>query len=265
MSWTEPRTWIIGEKLLKADLDAQVRDNLNYLKTNIALETAAELTISAGEVTKTRAHHTIDTEADAATDDLVTISGGTEGEIILIRPSSGSRTVVLKHNTGNIWSPMFMDVSMLDADSYVLLAYSGSKWCIIGAGGGSFINLNDVPVTYAGSAGKKVAVNGTATGLEFVDINNAFIGLTDAPASYTGAAGKSVMVNGTGTGLEFVITPVTSHSLDAHSAAVADVDFGLKEANNICIEELASEPALAEGRIYRHSTSKKLYFCKEDL
>jgi len=264
MAWTEPRTWVTGEVLTKSNLDAQVRDNLNYLKTNIALEAAVEVTIAAGVVTKTRSHHTIDTESDAATDDLVTINGGAEGEILLIRPSSGVRTIVLKHNIGNIWSPMFMDLSLVDADSYALLAYSGSKWCIIGAGGGSFTNLNDVPPSYSGQGGKKVAVKADATGLEFVDINNAFIGLDDAPATYAGAGGKVVAVNGTATELEFIVAPVTAHALNTHNVAAADVDFGLFEANNFCVEELSAEPALAEGRIYRHATSKKLYYCKED-
>lgn len=32
VTWTTPRTWVTGEALLAADLNAQVRDNLAYLK-----------------------------------------------------------------------------------------------------------------------------------------------------------------------------------------------------------------------------------------
>jgi hypothetical protein len=135
MAWTAPRTWVSGEVLSKTNLDTHVRDNLNYLKTNIALEAAVELTIASGAVAKTYSHHTIDTQAGAATDDLDTISGGAEGEVILIRPASGARAVVLKHNTGNIWSSVAQDLSLVDADSYALLIYSGSKWAIIGGSG----------------------------------------------------------------------------------------------------------------------------------
>jgi hypothetical protein len=137
MSWTLPQTWTTGAVLSKADLDTHVRDNLNFLKTNIALEAAVELTIDTGAVTKTYSHHAIDTEGDAASDDLDTISGGAEGEVILIRPADGARTVVLKHNTGNIWSINGGDITLDDADDYALLVYSGSKWCIIGGGGGA--------------------------------------------------------------------------------------------------------------------------------
>ena len=232
MAWTEPRTWVTGEVLTKANLDAQIRDNLNYLKVTFPSMTAVELTIAGGVITKAYYHHTVDTEADAATDDLVTINGGAEGEILLIRPSNSARTVVLKHNSGNIWSPHGMDLSLEDADSYALLAYSGSKWCIIGAGGGAFINLNDVPTSYAGAAGHVLVVNETATGLQF-----------------------QLAVNG-----------IIPHSLDNHTPAAAEVDFGLQAANNFVVEGAAAEPILTVGRIYRDTSgSGRLYYCKEDI
>ena len=225
--WTTPGTIITGNVLPETYLD-KLRDNLTFLKSNIALEAAVELTIASGAVTKSRAHHTIDTEGDAASDDLVTISGGAEGEILLIRPGSGARTVVLKHNTGNIWSPMFMDLSLVDADSYALLAYSGSKWCIIGAGGGSFTNLNDVPSSYAGSGGKLVAVKAGADGLEFIN-----------PASGDFKADGSIPMTG-------------------------NLNFAAHEADSMCIEGLAGDPVMTVGRIYRNTTSHRLFYCKED-
>ncbi len=134
MAWTLPKTWI-SEILSSTDLNLHVRDNLNFLKVNIALEAAPELTIAAGVITKTCSHHKVDTQADGPTDDLDTINGGGEGEVLLIRPSSGARTIVVKHNTGNIWNSQAKDVSLDDADDYVLLVYSGSKWNVIGGGG----------------------------------------------------------------------------------------------------------------------------------
>lgn len=35
MTWTTPRTWLAGELVKEGDLNAQVRDNLNVLKTSI--------------------------------------------------------------------------------------------------------------------------------------------------------------------------------------------------------------------------------------
>lgn len=95
MGWTTPSTWVAAAKLYAAELNEQVKDNLNFLKANIALEAAVELTISSGSVTKTKAFHTIDTESDAATDDLATIAGGTEGDIIVLRAENAARVVTV--------------------------------------------------------------------------------------------------------------------------------------------------------------------------
>lgn len=134
MAWNEPRTWVTNEVLSKALLDEQVRDNLAYLKLNIALEAAGELTIDAGAVTKSRSHHTIDTESDAVSDDLATILGGAEGEVILLRAAHTDRTVVLKTGTGNIINPSGTDITLNDTNDYCLLAHNGTNWIVIGGG-----------------------------------------------------------------------------------------------------------------------------------
>jgi len=33
MAWTAPRTWLAGELVKEGDLNAQIRDNMNILKT----------------------------------------------------------------------------------------------------------------------------------------------------------------------------------------------------------------------------------------
>jgi hypothetical protein len=62
----------------------------------------SELTISSGQITVTQSVHTIDTESDAATDDLETINGGSTGSILVLKTSLGSRHVVLKDGTDNL-------------------------------------------------------------------------------------------------------------------------------------------------------------------
>ena len=145
MSWTEPKTWAAAV-LTSTDMNAQIRDNLNYLKLNIALDTAVELTIASGAVTKTYSHHTVDTFEDAASDDLTTILGGAEGEVVMIRPANGARTVVLKHNLGNIIHPFGADIILSDADDYSLLIYNGTNWVIAG-GKGMEISGTTLPAT----------------------------------------------------------------------------------------------------------------------
>lgn len=68
----------------------------------LATPDAGELTIATGAVTATGSFHTIDTESDAASDDLDTINGGTDGMFLTIMAEDGARTVVAKDGTGNL-------------------------------------------------------------------------------------------------------------------------------------------------------------------
>lgn len=96
--------------------------------TILNLGAATELTIATGAVTITQSHHTIDTEGDASTDDLVTISGGTEGDHLWIRPADGARTVVVKHGSGNIVTRSGADYTLDEEYKTVHLRFSGSTW-----------------------------------------------------------------------------------------------------------------------------------------
>jgi hypothetical protein len=71
----------------------------NVLKVNLTDPT--ELTINAGVITKTQGFHTVDTESDAATDDLVTINGGVTGDVLILSGASDVREVRVDR-TGNI-------------------------------------------------------------------------------------------------------------------------------------------------------------------
>ena len=102
MAWTAPQTWADGNTIPEGQLNTYIRDNQLFLKENILLEEADELTINAGAVTATKSYHAIDTEADAAEDDLDTIAGVAEGRILYLRAEHTDRTVILKNGTGNL-------------------------------------------------------------------------------------------------------------------------------------------------------------------
>lgn len=126
--WTFLKTWVAGV-LPVTDMNTYVRDNLEFLKANIALEASVELTIAGGVVTKTKSYHRIDTTGDVPSSDLDTINGGSGGDVLFIEAEHTDRTIVVKNGTGNIQMPGG-DVS-LDATGIVLtLIYNGrlSKW-----------------------------------------------------------------------------------------------------------------------------------------
>jgi len=71
----------------------------------LVVPASTELTIDTGVITVTGVNNRVDTEGDAASDDLDTINGGENGMIIILRAAHSSRTVTVKHLTvpsGNI-------------------------------------------------------------------------------------------------------------------------------------------------------------------
>lgn len=59
-------------------------------------------TIAAGVIVYSNARMIIDTESAAASDDLDTINGGTDGEFLIIRQANSSRDVTFKDGSGNL-------------------------------------------------------------------------------------------------------------------------------------------------------------------
>ena len=118
-TWTAPKTWADGNTIPEADLNTHIRDNELYLKTIIGKGAAVELTIDAGgSVTVTQAYHKIDTDG-GATDNLDTIAGVNEGDIIILRAENAARTVVLRNGIGNLI--LGADISLDDTNKHVVL------------------------------------------------------------------------------------------------------------------------------------------------
>lgn len=181
--------WLILLGMLWAGLAAgfgQVERIDSLEVEDLRVPVSAELTIASGAVTRTGSFHTVDTEGDAASDDLATISGGTVGDVLIVYPASDARTVVLDHGTGNILCGGATDITLDQSIDWALLIYDGTNWLATGftgpggGGGGAtaFTGLSDVPSSYSGQGGKLVAVNSGASALEFVTGTGLFLGRT---------------------------------------------------------------------------------------
>lgn len=120
-------------------IDDYITDRGILLSTKVRLAAVSELTISAGVIPVTQHLHTVDNEADAASDDLDTITNTNNLSWTVLRAENGARTVVVKHNTGNIWLQGAADVSLDDLEDGILLFWDSvnSKWFNIAGGGGS--------------------------------------------------------------------------------------------------------------------------------
>ncbi len=84
------------------------------------------LTIASGAITATRSYISVDTESTAATDDLDTINGGAEGDLLIIRAADDAHTVVLKDGTGNL--KLAGDCALDSVHDRITLQHDGVNW-----------------------------------------------------------------------------------------------------------------------------------------
>jgi hypothetical protein len=90
--------------------------------------TRSDLTVASGAITPTLSYHRIDTESAAATDDLVTINGGSVGQRLLLASVSGTRDTTIKHGTGNIRLVGGTDFVLAGVRDKIELICSGTEW-----------------------------------------------------------------------------------------------------------------------------------------
>lgn len=149
MAWSTPRTWIAGELVTDVLGNQQWRDNFNIVKTciddsgDLAPPASTELTLASDAITPTQNVHTVDTQSDAASDDLTNIvtTNTRAGHLLILRPENAARVVTVKHNTGggNI-RLRNGNYAMANAYDAIAMQLVGTEWRelfrAIGGGGG---------------------------------------------------------------------------------------------------------------------------------
>ena len=106
----------------------QIDGSGNVNPNFINLPSPTELTISSGTITVTQSFHTVDTQGNAASDDLDTINGFADGRVIVLTANANARTVVLKDGTGNLG--LSGDFSLTHSTDTITLMYkaANSQW-----------------------------------------------------------------------------------------------------------------------------------------
>ncbi|MEK6798034.1 MAG: hypothetical protein AABZ12_03635 [Planctomycetota bacterium] len=114
-------------KQLTTDLDANTKNITNVAK--LAFKANATLTIGNGAITVTQGWHDLATEGAAATDDLDTISGGANGQLLFLQVRYASKTITVKHQgIGNILLAHGRDHVMDDINQVLALIHDGTNW-----------------------------------------------------------------------------------------------------------------------------------------
>lgn len=109
----------------------KIQQALNATIEALTPDTEAS-TIATGAISVMASSHplkllTVDTEGAAASDDLDTITGGKNGQLVLIRATDSARSVVAKDATGNL--ALAGDMTLDNAeDTLTLMSVSGTSW-----------------------------------------------------------------------------------------------------------------------------------------
>ena len=95
-------------------------------KKMLGLGDPEDVEISGGEITVTQSYVRVETEGSASTDDLVTINGGSTGDILVLRAYHNDHDVVVKDNTGNL--KLAGDFTMDGSSDRIMFIKEGSNW-----------------------------------------------------------------------------------------------------------------------------------------
>lgn len=122
------------QQLLKWDREGTYDKAMDRAYANkLCFRDPTKLTISSGAITPQKAYHTVDSEGAAASDDLDTINATnfSIGDILILRAHDASRSIVLKHATGNIKISGAVDITLNEEYDSVILLYYGAYWLVL--------------------------------------------------------------------------------------------------------------------------------------
>lgn len=135
-------------------LDDLIDHNQDILRLNVINNNEKTLDTN-GIITVDNTFHTVDTFGGAASDNLEIINGGVDRQILIIRPDSDARTIVIERlaaGGGNIVS--VADITMASATDFAVLIYDSTYWYVVA------YSLNNTRIIYtdtinegAGAAG----------------------------------------------------------------------------------------------------------------
>lgn len=135
---------------------------------NLNFDEASELTIADGAVTVTQTFHTIDTQDDDTSDDLVTINGGDPGSLLILRSATPERYTTLKASGGNIVTPSGLDFVLSTVNIVVILIKdTDNNWKLVSSSG---VALATGSSAFVGSGNEKTIAHGLGSAPSSVSV-----------------------------------------------------------------------------------------------
>jgi len=116
-------------------LDSAITQMLNGSKSFAQLNfTDTTLVLASDSITVTNSAHRVDTEGAAAADNLQTIVGGVDGDLLLLQSVAAARVVTAKHNLATLWHGNEADFVFDDPRHTLLYLYDSAnlRYCEVG-------------------------------------------------------------------------------------------------------------------------------------
>jgi len=116
-------------------LDSAITQMLNGSKAFAQLNfTDTTLVLASDSITVTNSAHRVDTEGAAAADNLQTIVGGVDGDLLLLQSVAAARVVTAKHNLATLWHGNEADFVFDDPRHALLYLYDSAnlRYCEVG-------------------------------------------------------------------------------------------------------------------------------------
>lgn len=131
----------------------------------------------------------------------------------------------------------------------------------------SFLDLTDVPASYAGAAGKFIRYNGATAKLEFSDVPSNYgtiLTLVDTPNSYTGANGRVLTVDSTNN--QIIFTDLIGTTIAPMQAAIATLTSSLAVVAQKKVAIIDDDPPTdpVEGDLWFKATDGSFYIWYDD-
>jgi len=210
-----PKITDLDEVHLKAGLGsrrtgehvASLLKGLDTGRTYDVVKADTEVTIASGVAAATQAYHTIDTESDASTDDLDSVTGdlAVDGSSLFIRPAHADRSIVLAHaiGTNKIACPGGHDLTLSDVTDWAWLKHNGTQWTVlawsslVGQEGDILVQETTIATAAVKTLNATpVVIIPAPSADEFVAFVDATLFLDFASAAYDGiAAGEDLLVS----------------------------------------------------------------------
>jgi len=121
-----------GNQVVDKNLDVKGRVKARINLKDLIFDKGPDLEITSDAITVTHSFHDVDVSGgSASTDDLESIKGGSNGQILILQAKHGSRTIVIKNAVDNIHVKGGSDFSLDSSNDVAVCIKLGGDWYVI--------------------------------------------------------------------------------------------------------------------------------------